>query len=138
MTLGRAADGGQDVGGLLINGAHSGLGAVTVANAARFGGDGSLAGNLGLPAGALFVFNPSATLDVAGSVTLDNSFSVASLVNADGSAIDWVAVGDGTYTLINTTSTFSSIANFGAENAADIGVAREAADSCHEYSRRVS
>jgi hypothetical protein len=138
VTLGRAADGGQDVGGLLINGAHSGLGAVTVANAARFGGDGSLAGNLGLPAGALFVFNPSATLDVAGSVTLDNSFSVASLVNADGLPIDWVAVGDGTYTLINTTSTFSSIANFGAENAADIGVAREAADSCHEYSRRVS
>jgi len=126
VTLGRAADGGQDVGGLLINGAHSGLGAVTVANAARFGGDGSLAGNLGLPAGALFVFNPSATLDVAGSVTLDNSFSVASLVNADGLPIDWVAVGDGTYTLINTTSTFSNIANFGAANAANIGPGRTA------------
>jgi autotransporter-associated beta strand protein len=115
-----------DVGGLLINGVHSGTGAVTVASAARFGGNGSLAGNLELANGASFVFNTGATLDVAGSVTLDNLFSVASLVNPDGSAINWLAVGDGTYTLINTTSPFSSIANFGAANAADIGGGRTA------------
>jgi len=115
-----------DVGGLLVDGVHGGAGLVTVANAARFGGDGSLGGGLTLLSGARFIFNPLTTLDVTGAVTLDNSFSVTSLVNSDGSAIDWGAVADGTYTLVNTTSTFNNIANFGSGNAANIGGGRTA------------
>lgn len=115
-----------DVGGLLVNGVHTGVGLVSVASGARIGGDGSLAGGLGLGVQAQFIFNPLATLDVAGVVTLDDSFSVGSLVKSDGSAIDWGSIADGTYTLINTTSTFNNISNFGAGNAADIGGGRTA------------
>jgi autotransporter-associated beta strand protein len=115
-----------DVGGLLVNGVHTGVGLVSVASGARFGGDGSLGGDLTLGVQAQFVFNSAATLDVAGAVTLDNSFSVGSLVSANGSAIDWGSIADGTYTLINTTSTFNNISNFGAGNAADIGGGRTA------------
>jgi fibronectin-binding autotransporter adhesin len=115
-------------GGLIINGAHSGAGLATVASGARIGGTGSLAGGLTIASGGLFVFNPAdPTLDVAGAVTLDNSFSVASLVNANGSVIDWTTVADGTYTLIGTTaSSFANIQNFGAGSAATIGVGRTA------------
>jgi len=75
----------------------------------------------------LFAFNPlDPTLDVTGAVSLDNSFSVASLVNPDGSAINWGSVADGTYTLIGTTSTFNTITNFGPSAAADIGDGRTA------------
>jgi len=115
-----------NLGGLLVNGTNSGVGAVTVASGARIGGDGSLAGGLALAVQAQFIFNPLATLDVAGAVTLDDSFGVGSLVTSDGSAIDWGSIADGTYTLINTTSTFSNISNFGASNAADIGGGRTA------------
>ena len=44
----------------------------------------------------------------------------------DGSAIDWGAIADGTYTLIGTSSTFNTITNFGAENALSIGAGRTA------------
>jgi hypothetical protein len=63
---------------------------------------------------------------VAGAVSLDDAFSVDSLVQSDGSVIDWGSIADGTYTLINTTSTFNNISNFGAANAADIGGGRTA------------
>jgi autotransporter-associated beta strand protein len=115
-----------DLGGLLVNGTNSGMGAVTVASGARIGGDGSLAGGLALAVQAQFIFNSAATLDVAGAVSLDDAFSVDSLVKSDGSAIDWGSIADGTYTLINTTSTFNNISNFGAGNAADIGGGRTA------------
>ena len=117
-----------DVGGLLVNGANSGSGLVTVANAARIGGTGSLAGGLTIAAGGLFAFNPAdPTLDVSGAVSLDNSFGIASLVNPDGSAITWSSVNDGSYSLIGLTSSlFSGISNFGAGNAADIGTGRTA------------
>lgn len=114
-------------GGLLVNGSHAGLGLVSVAAAARVGGTGSLAGDLTIASGGLFVFNPLATLDVAGAVTLDDSFGVASLVNADGSATDWSSVADGTYTLIGTTaSTFDNITNFGSGDPYVIGAGRSA------------
>ena len=113
-------------GGLLVNGTNSGVGAVTVASGAWIGGDGSLAGGLALAVQAKFIFNSAATLDVAGAVSLDDAFSVDSLVNSDGSVIDWGSIADGTYTLINTTSTFNNISNFGAANAADIGGGRTA------------
>jgi autotransporter-associated beta strand protein len=113
-------------GGLLVNGTNSGVGAVTVASGAWIGGDGSLAGGLALAVQAKFIFNSAATLDVAGAVSLDDAFSVDSLVQSDGSVIDWGSIADGTYTLINTTSTFNNISNFGAANAADIGGGRTA------------
>jgi fibronectin-binding autotransporter adhesin len=114
-------------GGLLINGTHSGVGLASVASGAWIGGTGSLAGDLSILSGGLFAFNPlDPTLDVAGAVSLDNSFSVSSLVNPDGSAINWGSVADGTYTLIGTTSTFNTITNFGPSAAADIGDGRTA------------
>jgi autotransporter-associated beta strand protein len=115
-----------NVGGLLVDGTLSGVGLTSVASGAWFGGDGSLAGGLTLLSGAQFMFNSSATLDVTGAVALDNNFSVSSLVAANGGAIDWGSIADGTYTLINTTSTFNNILNFGAANAADIGGGRTA------------
>jgi fibronectin-binding autotransporter adhesin len=114
-------------GGLLINGSQASTGLTSVANNARIGGTGSLAGDLTILSGGLFVFDPLAPLDVSGTVTLDNTFSVASLVNLDGSAISWSSVSDSTYSLIGlTSSTFGSIANFGAGAAAPIGDGRTA------------
>jgi len=118
-----------NAGGLLINGTTSSTGLTTVnaPNNGRIGGDGALAGSLSLATSAKFIFNPSATLDVAGAVTLPNTFGVGSLVNADASAIDWTGVADGTYTLIGmTTSTFGNITNFGFANAFDLGGGRKA------------
>jgi autotransporter-associated beta strand protein len=115
-------------GGLVIDGTHSGVGLTSVASGARIGGTGSLAGGLTIDSGGLFVFNPAdPTLDVAGAVSLDNSFSVASLVNLDGTSIDWGSVADSTYSLIGlTSSTFNSITNFGSGFAAPIGDGRTA------------
>jgi fibronectin-binding autotransporter adhesin len=115
-------------GGLLINGTHSGGGLASVASGARIGGTGSLAGGLTIASGGLFAFNPAdPTLDVSGVVSLDNSFSVASLVNLDGTPISWGSVADSTYSLIGlTSSTFNSITNFGSGFAAPIGVGRTA------------
>ena len=102
------------------------VGLMTVANAARIGGNGSLAGGLTLLSGAQFIFDPLASLGVTGAVTIEDSFGVSRLVNANGSAINWGAIADGTHTLINTTSTFNTISNFGSGNAADIGGGRKA------------
>jgi len=98
---------------------------LTIASGNRIGGDGIVAGSLALDAGARFVFSMTSTLDVNGSVTLDNSFSVASLVNADGTAIDWSAVSDGSYTLIGAFgSDFSNISNFGSGNLGSLGAGK--------------
>jgi hypothetical protein len=101
---------------------------MSVANGARIGGTGSLAGGLTIASGGLFVFDPAdPTLDVSGAVSLDNSFGVASLVNADGSSINWGSVADSSYSLIGlTSSTFNGITNFGEGAAAPIGVGRTA------------
>ena len=104
---------------------------ITVATGARFGGNGgSTTKTLTLASGAKFIFNPatSAAFNVTGSVTLDSSFGVASLVGgSQGEAITWASVVDGTYTMIGTTaSTFNHITNFGAANAFDLGGGRSA------------
>ena len=115
-------------GGLIINGDHSGTGLASVASGARIGGTGSLAGGLTIASGGLFVFNQAdPTFAVAGAVSLANNFSVASLVNADGSSINWGSVADSTYSLIGlTSSTFNNITNFGVGAAAPIAVGRTA------------
>jgi autotransporter-associated beta strand protein len=90
-------------------------------NGGRFGGDGSTTGSLTMAAGSTLVFSPAATIDVDGTVTLDPSFGITSLVNADGTSIDWSSISFGTYTLIgSTTSSFSGIQNFGLANAAAV------------------
>ena len=114
-------------GTLLINGNSTGTGLVEVRAGSAIGGSGSLAGDLTLLAGARFVFDPLTTLNVTGDVTLDDTFGVASLVNADGSAIDWSSITDGIYTIVGTTaSTFNNISNFGDTAAFDIGGGRSA------------
>jgi len=115
-------------GSLLVNGNHSGAGLTTVASGARIGGTGSLAGGLTITSGGLFVFNPlDPTLDVTGAVSLASNFGVASLVNADGSSINWGSVADSSYSLIGlTSSTFNGITNFGVGAAAPIGGGRTA------------
>jgi autotransporter-associated beta strand protein len=95
---------------------------VAVSSGTAIGGNGTIAGNMSLAAGAGFmIFDLNAPLTVVGSVSLDSTFSIASLLGAAGTAIDWSLVADGTYTLINSTSTFSNIQNFGEANKTSIG-----------------
>jgi autotransporter-associated beta strand protein len=127
-TSGLTGDTAVNVGTLIVNGSlSSSLNDVSVAGGARIGGDGSVASTLSLASGAQFVFSLASTLDVVGAVTLDSSFGIASLVNVDGSVIDWSTFGNGVYTLIGTTaSDFSGITNFGLANAADVGGGKSA------------
>ena len=95
---------------------------ITVESGARIGGAGSTTGNLTLEPGANFFFFFAATyssMNVAGTVTLDSSFNMDSLLGgSQGEAIPWANVAPGTYTLIGTTaSNLSHIGNFGAGNA---------------------
>jgi hypothetical protein len=97
-------------------------GGVSVGANNAFGGTGTVGGALSLDNGADFiVFNLNSALTVTGAVTLDNTFSIASLLGADGAAINWSSVADGTYTLISNASSFSNIQNFGEANKASIG-----------------
>lgn len=105
-----------DSGGLMIEGEHSGSGLVSVADGARIGGGGSIAGSLTLQEGASLVFNPGKTLHVDGTLTLDNAFSIASLVDEFGASIVWTAVADGVYTLISGGGSISNIENLGFDN----------------------
>jgi len=95
---------------------------IAVAANANIGGDGSTTGSLNLASGARFVFSTTATLDVMGATTFDNSFNLASLVSASGGDVAWSSVSLGTYNLIGVTgSSLSNIGNFGFDNRAAIG-----------------
>lgn len=123
-----------NAGTLLVNntsGSGTGSAAVAVASGAAIGGDGTIGGDLILSSGALFAFdttNPNFTLTLSGTLTLDNSFGVASLRNINGGAIDWSLVANDTYTLMNTSFVFNNtnISNFGVANAFNIGGGRTA------------
>jgi len=107
-------------GTLLVNGSTAADSAFSVIANAIIGGDGTINGNLTLANGALFAFDPLATLDLGGTLALNESFGVASLRNSSGGAIDWSSIAVGTYTLMNTSFEFNSgnISNFGSDNAA--------------------
>lgn len=99
---------------------------VVVQGTGRIGGPGTIGGNLTLNNTANFYFfvgalNPGTyvPMKVNGTVTVDASFGVASIVGGSrGEAVPWATIPDGTYTLIsNTASTFNSTANFGSANA---------------------
>ena len=105
---------------LLVDGSTAAGSAVSVSSSAVFGGNGTVSGNLSLSNGALFAFDTGSTLDLAGTLSLDSSFAVASLRNTSGTAVDWANVAQGTYTLMNTNFSFNSgnISNFGVANQA--------------------
>lgn len=106
---------------LLVNNSL-GSTSVVVGSGAAIGGTGTIAGTLSLSSGANFiVFNLTDALDVTGVVSLDNTFSINSLLGANGSALDWASIVNGTYTLIGNASSFSNIQNFGEANKASIG-----------------
>lgn len=124
---GNASNFGQtlnvDAGTVRIDGTlgSTGSGDVSVANGAILGGDGTIAGDLFMAAGAQILFNALQTLDVSGVVTLDNSFGIGDLIGLDNT------VAEGTYTILGTTaSDFSNIQNFGSANAFDLGGGKSA------------
>lgn len=111
-------------GSLIQNG--SATSNIFVDGTSRFGGAGSTRGDLTFSSGALFVFSPVASFDVGGTVSLPSGFGIASLVNADGTALNWGSISSSVYTLITGTGNFSSIGNFGSANAFIIGDGRHA------------
>jgi hypothetical protein len=105
-----------------IGGGTNGVANVSVGAGNAIGGTGVISGALSLASGAKFiVFDLNDSLAVSGNVSLDNTFSINSLLGANGSAIDWTSVADGVYTLISSTNSFSNIQNFGEGNKASIG-----------------
>jgi hypothetical protein len=112
---------------LALAGTCSFTSSVLVQAGGRIGGPGTIGSNLTLENTASFYFfvgsNTPETyvpMKVNGTVTLDNSFGVASIVGGSrGEPVPWATYGNGTYTLIsNTASTFNNISNFGAGAAA--------------------
>ncbi|MFM2243879.1 MAG: hypothetical protein RLZ97_2735 [Verrucomicrobiota bacterium] len=99
---------------------------VTVESGARIGGSGaSTSGDLTLEAGSNFFFFYSLSyvpFSVDGTVTLANSFGIASIVGGSrGEAVPWSTIPDGSYVIIdNPSGNFSNIQNFGLANAATI------------------
>lgn len=109
-------------GTLIIDGAQSGTGLVTVESGGILGGNGSIAGSLSLEAGADFVFSLTETLTVNGAGVTFGGFGISNLIGLDSS------VALGTYTLINGSAAFNftNVSNFGSGNAASIGGGKSA------------
>lgn len=106
-------------GTLFVNGSL-GNSAVSVEAAATIGGTGALAGNLTMDATSFFkVVDISDPLSVAGTITFGSGFGIENITG-----VDWASLTKNTpHTLISTSQVFTSadIANFGLENAADLG-----------------
>jgi autotransporter-associated beta strand protein len=110
-------------GTLLINGTNSGGGATTVGSGGILGGIGSLAGPISFGSGGKFIFNPTASLTVTGTVTFADpaGFGIDDVVGLTSS------VADGSYTLMSgSVSDVASLQNFGAGAAADLGSGKSA------------
>ncbi len=108
-------------GALLVDGSLASE--VSVSTGAAIGGGGTINADLSLASGAYFVFNLATPLTVTGSVTLDSTFGIASVLGLDDT------VAEGTYVLIDGTSTdFSALGlqNWGSENAYDLGGGKSA------------
>lgn len=115
-------------GTLYLTGALSAASAVSIDDNATLGGDGSM-GALTFEGGAFFDIFEAVTNDSALSASTiafaTTGFGIDNLVY-EGSAIDWSAIDNGTYTLISGTMDSSNLANLGLENAFDIGSGRSA------------
>jgi len=111
-----------NAGTLLIQGAQSGSGLVTVESTGALGGNGSIAGSLSLLAGADFVFSLTDTFTVDGTSVSFGGFSISDLIGLDSS------VALGTYILIDGSAAFNfdNVSNFGSGNAASIGDGKSA------------
>ncbi len=99
------------------------LGDLSVNSGDSIGGSGMINGDLTLGAGALYELELGSTLTVMGSVDLDTTFGVDDILGINSS------LGNGTYTLIDGTSTvFGSLGleNWGEENAYDLGDGKSA------------
>ncbi len=98
-------------GELLVDGAFQAD--TTIQSGGSVGGNGTITGNLTLLSDAEFVFTFNKTLTVTGTVSMDSSFGIASLLGLDDT------VAEGTYTLIDgTTTDFSllGLQNWGYNN----------------------
>lgn len=110
-------------GTLLINGTNSGGGATTVGSGGILGGIGSLAGPISFSSGGKIMLNPTASLTVTGTVSFADpaSFGIDDIVGLTSS------VADGSYTLMSgSVSDVTSLQNFGAGAAADLGGGKSA------------
>lgn len=109
-------------GTLLVTGA---LGSTNVSvNGGAIGGTGTVGGSLTINSGFFHVADLGNALDVAGTINLFAGFGIDDLAG-----VDWVNVGDGTYTLINGslgTGVFSALSNNSLENAFSLGGGRSA------------
>lgn len=94
-------------------------GGLTLGSGQSLGGAGTVSGDLVFGLGATLDFDPAQTLTVTGDLSFIDSFAVSNL-----NVADWSQIADDTYTLINNGGDFSNIANWGANNAADIGGGR--------------
>lgn len=111
----------ESAGDILLHDGTLTVQSVLIQSGGSIGAMGSFSlvdGDLILASGSGVRFSLTSTLSVSGSVTLDSSFGVASLIGLDQSAPI------GSYTLIDgTTTDFSQlgIQNWGLENAYDLG-----------------
>ncbi len=99
------------IGAASFDGANTFGGTIRVLDGGSIGGNGSLAGDLILAAGAGFIFDEASTLDVSGTLLIDSTFGVDDILGLSSSTAE------GVYTLINNGGNFSGIENFGEENA---------------------
>lgn len=129
-----AITGGSDVGAetiqilnggkFILDGDGSGYsGNFNVLAGAYIGGEGSLGTDLALASGAGFLFDPDSTLTVTGAVTV-NGLGIGHLLSADGTAVDWSTISNGTYELINGTISGSLLHD--ANNPFNLGDGRQA------------
>jgi len=109
-------------GALLITGDQLHTGETAVGNGVFGVGNGpaSLAGDLSFAAGARLRFSPSHTLSVAGAVSFEDTFGVASLDGLDGNAAL------GTYMLIAGAVPADAITDAGPAASAPIGGGKRA------------
>ncbi len=109
-------------GTLIIQGAQTGLGTVTVngTNGAALGGNGSVAGSLSLEDGAKFVFSLTETFKVNGASVAFGGFAISDLVGFDNS----VANGDYALILGSATFNYTNLDNYGEVNAIALGGGR--------------
>lgn len=93
---------------ILVNGTLQNASQLAIGVGNAFGGNGAVTGDLHFDAGANFLFNPAATLNVSGDVSFDG-FSISNLIGFDTS------VNNGVYTLIsgnvNMTNVDTSVFN---------------------------
>ncbi len=93
------------------------VGTITVASGARFGGRGTVSGNVTFSAGSALVFDPARTLTLASGKTLSlpATYTPLQLVAVDGSAIDWDALDCTAVTTFTLVQGAGTVSNFSTD-----------------------